>query len=71
MRVLPHATVQASASQGGEVALDPALHSTEPAQTSGGCLHPFAAATHIPAVALPTGSQGHDTPRVGGCQPDK
>lgn len=29
--------------------------STSPVQTSAGCLHPFAAAIRIPAVALPTG----------------
>ena len=50
-----YATVQALASQGGEVALCSALVSTKPVQTSAGCLHPFAAATHIPVVALPTG----------------
>ena len=30
--------------------------STGPVPTSAGCLHPFAAAAHIPVVALPTGS---------------
>ena len=49
------ATVQALASQGGEIALCSALVSTKPVQTSAGCLHPFAAAIHIPVVALPTG----------------
>ena len=49
------ATVRALASQGGEVALDSALFSTGPVQTSVECLHSFAAATHIPVVALPTG----------------
>ena len=42
------------------------MHSTGPVQTSAGCLHPFAAAAHIPVVALPTGSAvsipRHQTP---------
>ena len=63
------ATVRALASQGGEVALDSALFSTGPVQTNEGCLHPFAAATHIPAVALPTGLQGYYTSTFTFCQP--
>ena len=49
------AAVQALAPQGGEIALGHALRTTRPVQTSALCLHSFAAATHIPAVALPTG----------------
>ena len=64
-----HATVQALASRGGEVALNPAFCSTGPVQTNEGCLHPFAAATHIPTVALPTGLRGYYILFPAGCQP--
>jgi hypothetical protein len=47
--------LQALASPGGETALDDTLVSISPVQTLSWCLHHFAAAVHIPAVALPTG----------------
>ena len=62
------AAVRALASQGGEATLEPALHSTGPVQTSAGCLHPFAAAAHIPVVALPTGSAVSIPRRQTPCQ---
>ncbi len=46
---------QALASRGGETALDDTLDSISPVQTILWCLHHFAAAVLIPAVALPTG----------------
>ena len=60
--------MRALASQGGEATLEPALHSTGPVQTSAGCLHPFAAAAHIPVVALPTGSAVSIPRRQTPCQ---
>jgi len=47
--------VQALAPPGGEIALDHALKIDKTCSTIARCLHLFAAATHIPAVALPTG----------------
>ena len=47
--------LQALASPGGETALDDTLVSISPVQTLSWCLHHFAAAVRIPAVALPTG----------------
>ncbi len=44
------------------------MHSTGPVQTSAGCLHPFAAAAHIPVVALPTGSAVSIPRRQTQCQ---
>lgn len=44
------------------------MHSTGPVQTSAGCLHPFAAAAHIPVVALPTGSAVSIPRRQTPCQ---
>ena len=51
----PVLAVQALASQGGEITLDDTLVSISTAQTYLQCLHRFAAVTHIPVVALPTG----------------
>ena len=55
LKIVFTATVRALTPQGGEIALGYALLSTKPVQTIAGCLHPSAAAIHIPVVALPTG----------------